>query len=78
MEIKKMEAAHAARTLKPNKVKTAWFVFIAFATGFCEGTIPFVIQNGADNHILYYIPFIPIIIYLINRVITDLERWYNK
>lgn len=69
-----MEAAHAARTLKPNKVRTVWLVFIAFTTGACEGMIPFVIQNGSDNHILYYIPFIPIIIYLINRVITDLER----
>ena len=65
------------RRLKKNKVRTAQVIIRAVGIGVCIGFIPYSIIKGAECHWLYIVPFIPVIIYLIVRIIKDLKGWYE-
>lgn len=66
------------RRLKKNKVRTAKVIIRAVGTGICIGFIPYSIIKGAECHWFYIVPFIPVIIYLIVRIIRDLKGWYEN
>lgn len=64
--------------IKQRKIKTARTVITAVVTGACWGCTPYVLNAGVDNKWLYMIPITPVIVYLINKVCDDLERWYKN
>jgi hypothetical protein len=66
------------KPIKKNKVKTAATVTKAVLTGICEGFIPYAVIAGDNSPWLYAIPFAPVVIYLITRVIKDLKGWYEN
>ena len=49
-----------------------------FAFGVCVGFIPMAIVKGNEMPELYAIPLIPVVIYLIYKVVSDLKGWYEN
>ena len=72
----------AANNKKPvtrrRKMKTVKIVLTALVTGACFGSIPYVLEAGVDEPWLYSIPLLPVVVYLLIKICTDLERWYKN
>ncbi len=66
------------KNLKSKKVRTAKTIMKFFSFGVCMGFIPTAVSYGDELPGLYIIPFIPVVLYLINKVITDLKGWYEN
>lgn len=66
------------KKLKSKKVKTAKVIMKFFAFGVCVGFIPTAIVKGNEMPELYAIPLIPVVIYLIYKVVSDLKGWYEN
>lgn len=66
------------KKLKSKKVKTAKIIMKFFAFGVCVGFIPTAIVKGNEMPELYAIPLIPVVIYLIYKVVSDLKGWYEN
>lgn len=72
----KKRMANPLDGLKASKVKVACTIAKAVGTGVCVGFIPFAVI--AHKPILYGIPLIPVLIYLVMRVKQDLKGWYDN
>lgn len=66
------------KKLKSKKVKIAKVIMKFFAFGVCVGFIPTAIVKGNEMPELYAIPLIPVVIYLIYKVVSDLKGWYEN
>lgn len=66
------------KKLKSKKIKTAKVIMKFFAFGVCVGFIPMAIVKGNEMPELYAIPLIPVVIYLIYKVVSDLKGWYEN
>ncbi len=66
------------KKLKSKKIKTAKVIMKFFAFGVCVGFIPTAIVKGNEMPELYAIPLIPVVIYLIYKVVSDLKGWYEN
>ena len=69
--------AKKAPGMKPEKRKQASTVLIAVMIGLCEGFLPCAYLLHSVSPWYYAIPLLPIVVYLIIRIVKDLKGWYE-